>query len=211
MLASLQSVLPSSVLSSISNHPAQKNQPRQDADDPRERNDIPSTSSNTRLMSVDEQGVKKKKGKSNEVRLSFSPFLPVEAPQIPMRFLHPLLTPPTSLVCLPSSSHTNCCDYRISNIFISLYRHSSSSDRRPQRQTTLSTSRSNSYHPVLAITTDRPHLAVPLTPWPPIPNTMANLPSPAHLPIVPTSLLTPPMLHPSHPSTLPVPQRLLGG
>ena len=98
MLTSLQSVLPSSVLSSISNTPAPKNQPREDAADAADRDNYPSPSSNTRVMSVDEQGVKKKKGRSNEVSFSFPAFVCEEAPQLRMRFSASSLFP-SPLVC----------------------------------------------------------------------------------------------------------------
>ena len=100
MLASLQNVLPSSVLSSISNNPATKNQPQQGADDVGNRDNYPSSSSNNRVMSVDEQGVKKRKGKSNEVSHSFCVFVLADADAHSAS----TLTPPPPLVCLPSSA-----------------------------------------------------------------------------------------------------------
>ena len=83
MFASLQTFLPSSVLSSISNNPPSKNNPHQDTDDdgdddPADRDSHPSSPSNNRPMAVDERGVMKKKGKSNEVSLSL--FASVDAP-----------------------------------------------------------------------------------------------------------------------------------
>ena len=66
MFSSLQNVLPSSVLSSISNNQTTKNQPEKGADDIPDRDNFPSSPKN-RAMTVDEQGVKKKKGRSNEV------------------------------------------------------------------------------------------------------------------------------------------------
>ena len=80
MLASLQNVLPSSVLSPFSNNTSPKNQPQEDADDTHDRDNQPSPSFNGRGM-ADEQGVKKKKGRSNEVSLSFSVLVCAEAPQ----------------------------------------------------------------------------------------------------------------------------------
>lgn len=71
MFASLQNVFPSSVLSSISNSTAAKNQPHKETNDIPDRDNSPS-SSNNKPMNVDEQGVKKKKGRSNEVSLSSS-------------------------------------------------------------------------------------------------------------------------------------------
>jgi hypothetical protein len=86
MFASLQNVLPSSVLSSLSSNPAAKTQPEQDADDSTGRDSYSPSSPSNRAMTVDEQGVKKKKGRSNEVSLSFSAFACAEAPHPRMRF-----------------------------------------------------------------------------------------------------------------------------
>ena len=90
MFASLQSVLPSSVLSSISNTPAAKDHPRQEADDAGGRDNYPSSPSDNRAMTVDEQGVKKKKGRSNEVSLSLPVSVCAGPPRYGCTFPHPL-------------------------------------------------------------------------------------------------------------------------
>ena len=101
MLASLQSVLPSSVLSSLSTSPTAKNRPPQGpADGADDRDNYPSPSSNVTAMSVDEQGVRKKKGRSNEVS-------PPSPPQVRMRFFASSLTP-QPLGFPPSPVQTTC-------------------------------------------------------------------------------------------------------
>ena len=80
MFASLQNVLPSSVLSSISNNSAAKDPPQPDTDHTPDQDNFPSSSSDGRAMTVDEQGVKKKKGRTNEVSLLFSALVFAEEP-----------------------------------------------------------------------------------------------------------------------------------
>ena len=148
MLASLQTVFPSSVLSSLSSSPSPRHHPQKEPDDAAaaaaERDHHPSaSSSNTRQTTVDEQGVKKKKGRSNEV----SPL------SQPMPMCHKFGCASASTLCRHLSNPSACATDTPDN---PLHRHSSSFDRRPQNQTTRSTSRCNSCHPALAITTDRP-------------------------------------------------------
>lgn len=91
MLASFRDVLPSSVLSSISNNPAPKNlnQPKQSANDTADEDNLPTSPSDRRAMAVDEQGVKKKKGKSSEVSL-LSFVCGSKCHRCGCAFLHPL-------------------------------------------------------------------------------------------------------------------------
>ena len=93
MFASLQNVLPASILSSISTIPAAKSQPREDADDAAERDSYPSSSPTSKPMAVDEQGAKKKKGRSNEVSFSLSARVVPGSPQISLCLRLP--TPPS--------------------------------------------------------------------------------------------------------------------
>ena len=186
MFASLQNVLPSSVLSSLSNNPAAKNQPHQAAGDIPDRDSLPS-SSNNKPMNVDEQGVKRKKGRSNEVSPSPSQ-RKRHNPRMRSLQLRPVLRSRIS-------DHSTC-------------RHSSSFVHHPQRRTTLLTFRYNSYHQTLVITNDQSHPAVHPNPWPQIPKQTVNTPLLALPPIVLTSQITPlAMLNPSPLSPLSVLQR----
>lgn len=157
MLASLQNVLPSSVLASISNNPAAKNQPQQDAGDVGDRDNYPSSSDNNRAMSVDEQGIKKKKGRSNEVSFPSPPSPVRKRHKHGCAFCILALSNPLSVTIICAS---HLLGLQTSYDSIALHRHSSSSDHRPQSQTTRLTFKYNSYHPVLVTKTDRPHPAV---------------------------------------------------
>lgn len=91
MFASLQTFLPSTVLSSISSNAPPKHQPEQDPDDVADRDSCPASPSTNTPMAVDERGVKKKKGKSNEVSLAFVASVDAEASQTPDAFSSLLL------------------------------------------------------------------------------------------------------------------------
>lgn len=143
MFASLQTILPSSILSSVSNNPPQSPPSHHPPDGSPDDYNFPSAPSESTPMTADEQGVRKKKGRSNEV---------------------------TIFSCL-SIYHSGCPFFNLSASLSSLesplttpHRLSSSFDPHPQKQTILSTFRCNSYHPALEITTDRPP-GVRQTPW----------------------------------------------